>query len=121
MQASDLLAFSIPRKVRAQSRNLIMNRFKIFILTLVLVAAIGTPGCSSQRETRTTETTTTAQPVETTHATTTTTTTTDDSGHSSLLGTTGAFVCTVVTFPFRVVGDVIGAIVSRATFYAPAS
>jgi hypothetical protein len=84
-----------------------MNRFTIFILTLVLVAAIGTPGCSSQRETRTTETITTAQPVETTHATTTT----DDSGHSSLLGTTGAFVWTVVTFPFRVVGDVIGEIV----------
>jgi hypothetical protein len=88
-----------------------MNRFKIFIPTLVLVAAIGALGCSSQRETRTTETTTTAQPVETTQATTTTTATTDDSVHPSLLGATGTFVWTVVTFPFRVVGDVIGEIV----------
>jgi hypothetical protein len=40
-----------------------------------------------------------------------TTTTTNHSGHSRLLGTTGNFVWTVVTFPFRVVGAVIGEIV----------
>jgi hypothetical protein len=69
-----------------------MNRFKILIPTLVLVA------------------TTATQPVETNQSTTTTTTT-NDSGHSTLLGATGNFVWTVVTFPFRVVGDIIGEIV----------
>jgi hypothetical protein len=87
-----------------------MNRFKILIPTLVLVAAMGPLGCASQQETRTTETTTATQPVETNQSTTTTTTT-NDSGHSTLLGATGNFVWTVVTFPFRVVGDIIGEIV----------
>jgi hypothetical protein len=87
-----------------------MNRFKILIPSLVLIAAIGPLGCSSQQETRTTETTTTAQPVESSESRTTTTTT-NDSGHSSLLGATANFVWTVVAFPFRVVGDVIGEIV----------
>ena len=86
-----------------------MNRFKILIPSLVLIAAIGPLGCSSQQETRTTETTTT-QPVESSQRTTTTTTT-NDSGHSSLLGATTNFVWTVVAFPFRVVGDVVGEIV----------
>jgi hypothetical protein len=87
-----------------------MNRFKILIPTIALVAAMGLLGCSSQQETRTTETTTASQPAETNQSTTTTTTT-NDSGHSSLLGATANFVWTVVTFPFRVVGDVIGEIV----------
>jgi hypothetical protein len=87
-----------------------MNRFKILIQTLLLVAAMGPLGCASQQETRTTETTTATQPVETNQSTTTTTTT-NDSGHSTLLGATGNFVWTVVTFPFRVVGDIIGEIV----------
>jgi hypothetical protein len=84
-----------------------MNRFKILIPTIALVAAMGLLGCSSQQETRTTETTTASQPAETNQSTTTT----NDSGHSSLLGATANFVWTVVTFPFRVVGDVIGEIV----------
>jgi hypothetical protein len=83
-----------------------MNRFKILIPSLVLIAAIGPLGCSSQQETRTTETTT-SQPVESSQRTTTT----NDSGHSSLLGATANFVWTVIAFPFRVVGDVIGEIV----------
>jgi hypothetical protein len=87
-----------------------MNRFKILIPSLVLIAAIGPLGCSSQQETRTTETTTTAQPVESSESRTTTTTT-NDSGHSSLLRATANFVWTVVAFPFRVVGDVISEIV----------
>jgi len=62
-----------------------MNRFKILIPSLVLVAAMGPLGCGSQQETRTTETTTTALPVETSQSTATTTTT-NDSGHSTLLG-----------------------------------
>jgi len=61
-------------------------------------------GCSSQQ----TETTTT-QTQPTTSSTTTTTTTTED--HDSLLGATGHFVWTVIAFPFRVVGDVLGEIV----------
>ena len=87
-----------------------MNRFKILIPTIALVAAMGLLGCSSHQETRTTETTTASQPAETNQSTTTTTTT-NDSGHSSLLGATANFVWTVVAFPFRVVGDVIGEIV----------
>jgi hypothetical protein len=50
---------------------------------------------------------TTTQPVESSQRTTTT----NDSGHSSVLGATANFVWTVVAFPFRVVGDVIGEIV----------
>jgi hypothetical protein len=84
-----------------------MNRYRTFIPTLVLVAAMSALGCASQQETRTTETTTTTQPVETSQSTTTTTTTTSDSGHSSVLGAAGNLVWTVVAFPFRVVGDVI--------------
>jgi hypothetical protein len=65
------------------------------------------PGCSTQH----TETTTTQSgPTDSeTSRTTTTTTTSDD--HDSLLGATGHFVWTVIAFPFRVVGDVIGEIV----------
>jgi len=70
-----------------------------FALALPLMA-----GCSSQQ----TETTTT-QTQPTTSSTTTTTTTTED--HDSLLGATGHFVWTVIAFPFRVVGDVLGEIV----------
>jgi hypothetical protein len=93
-----------------------MNRFKILIPSLVLVATIGPLGCASHQETSTTETTTTTEPATSTTqpaatSQTTTTTTTKDSGHSSLLGATANFVWTVVTFPFRVVGDVIGEIV----------
>jgi hypothetical protein len=87
-----------------------MKRFKILIPTLVLVAAMGPLGCSSQQETPTTETATASQPAETNQSTTTTTTT-NDSGHSTLLGATANFVWTVVAFPFRVVGDVLGEIV----------
>ncbi len=73
-----------------------------FALALPLMQA-----CSSQSHTETT-TTTTTQP--TTTEQTTTTTTTDD-GHDSLLGATAHFVWTVIAFPFRVVGDVLGEIV----------
>lgn len=86
-----------------------MNRFKNLIPMLLLAAAMGASSCASQ-QTQTTETTSTTQPVETSQ-TTTTTKTTNDSGHSSLVGATANFVWTVVTFPFRVVGDVIGEIV----------
>lgn len=72
-----------------------------FVLALPLMQA-----CSSQSETTTT--TTTTQPATTTQQTTTTTT---DEGHDSLLGATAHFVWTVIAFPFRVVGDVIGEIV----------
>ena len=62
------------------------------------------PGCSSrQTETTTTETRPAGE------VSSTTTTTSDD--HDSLLGATGHFVWTVIAFPFRVVGDVIGEIV----------
>jgi ABC-type glycerol-3-phosphate transport system substrate-binding protein len=93
-----------------------MNRLKMLIPMLMLAAAIGAPACSSQ-DTRTTETTTTTQPVDAgptqpmESSQSTTSTTTNDSGHSSLLGATGNFVWTVVAFPFRVVGDIIGEIV----------
>lgn len=73
-----------------------------FALALPLMQA-----CSSQQHSETT-TTTTTQPTTTTQQTTTTTT---DEGHDSLLGATAHFVWTVVAFPFRVVGDVIGEIV----------
>ena len=90
-----------------------MNRLKTLIPMLMLAASMGALGCASQ-ETRTTETTTTSQPADTSPtqpveaSQTTTTTTTNDSGHSSLLGATGNFVWTVVSLPFRVVGDIIG-------------
>jgi hypothetical protein len=83
-----------------------MNRFKILVPTIALVAAMGPPGCASHQETRTTETTSATQ-VETNQSTTTT----NDSGHSTLLGATANFVSTVVAFPFRVVGDIVGEIV----------
>lgn len=73
-----------------------------FVLALPLMQA-----CSSQSETTTT--TTTTEPTTTTTQKTTTTTT--DEGHDSLLGATAHFVWTVVAFPFRVVGDVLGEIV----------
>lgn len=73
-----------------------------FALALPLMQA-----CSSQQHTETT-TTITTEPAST-ERTTTTTTTSDD--HDSLLGATAHLVWTVIAFPFRVVGDVIGEIV----------
>ncbi len=88
-----------------------MPRSKNLIPVLIFALAMGIPaGCASHTETRTTETTTTepAQLSET--ETKTTTTTTEESGHDSLLGATAHFVGTVIAFPFRVVGDVLGEI-----------
>lgn len=85
----------------------LINKLRILATVLLLIATISAPGRLSQQETRAMETTTTTQPVQTTQ----TTTTTDNFGHSSLLGATANFVWTVVSFPFRVVGDVIGEIV----------
>ncbi len=84
-------------------------RKPVTLLLPIAAFAIALPlmqACSSQSETTTT--TTTTEPVTTTQQTTTTTT---DNGHDSLLGATAHFVWTVVAFPFRVVGDVIGEIV----------
>lgn len=83
-----------------------MKRSKNLLPMFLLAASIGVSGCASQ-QTQTTETTSTMQPVETSQ----TTTTTKDSGHSSVVGATANLVWTVVTFPFRVVGDVISEIV----------
>lgn len=66
------------------------------------------PGCSSQRHT---ETTTTVQNPPSTASQTTTTTTSTSDDHDSLLGATAHLVWTVIAFPFRVVGDVLGEIV----------
>ncbi len=83
-------------------------RKPVSLLLPIAAFAIALPlmqACSSQSETTTT---TTTEPATTTQQTTTTTT---DNGHDSLLGATAHFGWTVVAFPFRVVGDVIGEIV----------
>jgi uncharacterized protein YceK len=83
-----------------------MRHLKLLLLVAVFALAVPImPGCSSQH----TETTTTRTYPD--NASSTTTTTTSDDDHDSLLGATGHFVWTVIAFPFRVVGDVIGEIV----------
>ena len=77
-----------------------MRQLKLLLLIVVFANALPImPGCSSQQ----TETTTTqTQPA---------TQTTSSDEHDSLLGATAHFVWTVIAFPFRVVGDVLGEIV----------
>jgi uncharacterized lipoprotein YajG len=85
------------------------HRLNLLLPTILLAIALPLlPGCSSQQHSETT--TTTTEPATTTSSQTTTTTTTDDS-HDSVLGATAHFVWTVVAFPFRVVGDVLGELV----------
>jgi hypothetical protein len=104
----------------SSSRNRCPRRAAATLAIAVLCAALGLVSCSGQQQTETATTaTTTSQPAQeqatttnqpTTETTKTTKTTTTDSGHSSLLGATANFVWTVVSFPFRVVGDVLGEI-----------
>ncbi len=79
---------------------------KVRLLVLVAALAIAMPvltGCSSQQDnsaqTSTTQTQSSSQSNQ------------SSDGHDSLLGATAHFIWTVVAFPFRVVGDVIGEIV----------
>jgi hypothetical protein len=93
---------------------MLMRRPEMYVALPVLAAALWCAGCSGQQmNTAATTTITTAAedqsvppPEQTTQ-----TTTTGSSGHSTLLGATANFVWTVVSFPFRVVGDVIGEVV----------
>lgn len=91
-----------------------MRHLKLILLKLTLPVAflaLALPvmqGCSSQQHTETT--TTQSQPNADGSSSTTTTTTSSDE-HDSLLGATAHLVWTVVAFPFRVVGDVLGEIV----------
>ena len=84
-----------------------------FLIPVALAMVLGFTACSSEQTTS--ETTTTTQPVasqpQQSETVTTKTTKTTDSGHSSLLGATANFVWTVVAFPFRVAGDILGEIV----------
>jgi hypothetical protein len=85
-----------------------MRHLKLLLPVAVFALALPImPGCSSQH----TETTTTRTEPSGDVASSTTTTTTTSDDHDSLLGATGHFVWTVIAFPFRVVGDVIGEIV----------
>ena len=74
-----------------------------------MVAAPMLPGCSSQQSA---EPVAQSQPNQTAQTTQPAPAPTEDSsGYDSLLGATAHFVWTVVAFPFRVVGDVLGEIV----------
>jgi len=87
-----------------------MRHLKSLLPVAVFAAAVVAfpmiSGCSSQQ----TKTTTTEADPNNPGATITTITTSSDD-HDSLLGATGHFVWTVIAFPFRVVGDVLGEIV----------
>jgi hypothetical protein len=84
-----------------------MRRLRLVLPILVFAIALPVmPGCSSSSQ----QTTSTTDPVTGT-TTTTTTNAPAPEEHDSLLGATGHFVWTVVSFPFRVVGDVLGEIV----------
>jgi hypothetical protein len=86
-----------------------MRSNRLNLLLPIVVFAIALPamtGCSSRQHSETT--TTTTEPATTSQ---TTTTTTSDDDHDSVLGATAHFVWTVVAFPFRVVGDVLGELV----------
>jgi hypothetical protein len=93
-----------------QEEFFIMRNHRLNLLLPIIAFAVALPllsGCSSRQHTETTTTTTQPATAETSQTTTTTT----DDGHDSLLGATGHFVWTVIAFPFRVVGDVLGEIV----------
>jgi uncharacterized lipoprotein YajG len=86
---------------------------RLNLLLPIIVFAIALPllpGCSSRQHSETT-TTTTEPTTAASSSQTTTTTTTDDDSHDSVLGATAHLVWTVIAFPFRVVGDVLGEIV----------
>jgi hypothetical protein len=101
-----------PYNCREYSAMLVSRR-KMWLALPVLVVALGSVGCSGQ-QTNTTQAASATAPSDQTAqqlVQTTQTTTTTNSGHSTLLGATANFVWTVVSFPFRAVGDVIGEIV----------
>ena len=84
------------------------------LLLPVAAIALALPlmnGCASQHTETTTVETRPAPDDDTVASSTTTTITTTSDDHDSLLGATGHFLWTVIAFPFRVVGDVIGEIV----------
>jgi hypothetical protein len=95
------------------------RNLKIVLTALAVLALPIAPGCSGGAEqTRTTVTRTTnppryasaeSEPVDTANqpTTTTTTTTTESDRPDSVLGATVHAVATVVTLPFRVVGDTL--------------
>ena len=89
-----------------------MRNHRLNLLLPIIVFAVALPllpGCSSRQHSETT--TTTTEPATAADSSQTTTTTTTDDSHDSVLGATAHFVWTVVAFPFRVVGDVLGELV----------